>query len=530
MERFTEAEGDHTARLIHDPAHGGRELPATPQASAYGWYALAVLVLVYALNFIDRQMLTILAVDIKRDLAISDSQFGFLYGTAFGVFYAVFGIPLGKLADRWSRTGLLALGLATWSTMTALCGLALNFWQLGLARIGVGVGEATAGPTAYSLLSDYFPPRRRATAVAVFSTGIYLGGGVALSIGTGIAGAWNRAFAGGAAPLGLAGWQAAFLAIGLPGLVLALWVRTLREPVRGCFEATPSAAIPPAREAFAAFARDLGTIVPPFTVFAAARRGGRALFGNLALLALVVGCVVLASDRLGDPVQWAALGTGVYAVSSWIIALRQDDPDAFAHIWGAPAVVGLNVGYGLITMLSYAMSAFGPLYAIQAYGASPAQVALFVGGGAAAGGALGAIAGGMLGDRIAGPGRNSRRILLIMVAGTLALIPFGAMLIVNSLTMLYITVFPMWFLLSAAIGNGSGAIVNIVPARVRATATASFFLGSTILGLAMGPYMAGRLSVELGSLRLGLACMALVLPVALVALAFSWRDLARRKV
>lgn len=537
MERFTEAEGDNTARLIHTqcPAQGTHaaldppHVPAT-KAGAYGWYALVVLVLVYALNFIDRQMLTILAVDIKRDLAISDSEFGFLYGTAFGVFYAVFGIPLGKLADRWSRIKLLTLGLAMWSTMTALCGLALNFWQLGLARIGVGVGEATAGPTAYSLLSDYFPPRRRATAVAIFSTGIYLGGGVALSLGTALAGAWNHAFAPGTAPLGLAGWQAAFLAVGLPGLLLALWVRTLREPVRGRFEDKPSAAIPPAREAFAAFATDLGSIVPPFTLLAAARRGPRALAGNLALLAVVAGAVLALSTTLGDPVQWAALGTGVYAVGSWVVALRHSDADAFAQIWGAPAVVGLNLGYGLITMLSYAMSAFGPLYAIQAYGASPTQVALFVGGGAAAGGATGAIAGGMLGDRIAGPGRNSRRVLLIIAAACLAMVPFGLMLITDSLAMLYGTVFPMWFLLSAAIGNGSGTIVNIVPARVRATATASFFLGSTILGLALGPYMAGRLSIGLGSLRLGLACMALVIPLAVLALLWSWRDLARRKV
>ncbi|WP_226018179.1 MFS transporter [Novosphingobium sp. FKTRR1] len=531
MERFTEAEGDNTARLTRIAAPVASTAGTTPGVSnAYGWYALAVLVLVYALNFIDRQMLTILAVDIKRDLAISDSQFGFLYGTAFGVFYAVFGIPLGKLADRWSRTGLLALGLATWSAMTMMCGMALNFWQLGVARIGVGVGEATAGPTAYSLLSDYFPPRRRATAVAIFSTGIYLGGGVALSLGTALAGAWNHAFAPGTAPLGLAGWQAAFLAVGAPGLLLALWVRTLREPVRGRFEASPSAAIPPAREAFAAFARDLGSIVPPFTLASAARRGPRALFGNVALLALVAGAVALLSTLLGDPVQWMALGIGVYAVASWVIALRGDDPDAFSEIWGAPAVVGLNVGYGLITMLSYAMSAFGPLYVIQAYGASPAQVALFVGGGAAAGGALGAIFGGMLGDRIAGPGHNARRVLLIMGAATLALIPFGLLLITDSLAILYLTIFPLWFLLSAAIGNGSGTIVNIVPARVRATATASLFLGSTIIGLALGPYMAGRLSIALGSQRLGLGCMALVIPLALIALYISWRDLVRRKV
>jgi MFS family permease len=199
----------------------------------YSWYALFVLVIVYVINFVDRQLLTILAVDIKHDLDITDAQFGFLYGTAFGVFYALFGIPLGKLADRVSRTWLLATGLTLWSTMTALSGLSRNFWQLGAARIGVGVGEATAGPCSYSLLSDYFPANRRATAIAIFSSGIYMGGGLSLYIGTTIAGGWNASFPEGARPFGLAGWQAAFLAVGLPGLLMALGAGAQAE-ARNC--------------------------------------------------------------------------------------------------------------------------------------------------------------------------------------------------------------------------------------------------------------------------------------------------------
>jgi MFS family permease len=135
--------------------------------SPYAWYVLAILFLVYVLNFIDRQILAILAEDIKRDLDLTDADIGFLFGTAFGVFYALFGIPLGRLADSWHRVRLMSIGLALWSAMTALSGFARSGLTLSGARIGVGIGEATASPAAYSLISDWFPPRLRATALAI---------------------------------------------------------------------------------------------------------------------------------------------------------------------------------------------------------------------------------------------------------------------------------------------------------------------------------------------------------------------------
>jgi MFS family permease len=211
-----------------------------PEASGYSWYVLSVLVVVYILNFIDRQIVSILAVDIKADLGLTDSEMGFLGGAAFAVFYALFGIPLGRLADNWGRVKLLSIGLALWSIMTALSGFSRNPVQLTLARMGVGVGEATASPTAYSLISDYFPKRQRATALAIYSSGLYIGGGVSLFIGALTVKAWNEAYPAGG-PMGLVGWQAAFLAVGIPGLLVALWVSTLREPVRGVMDglATP---------------------------------------------------------------------------------------------------------------------------------------------------------------------------------------------------------------------------------------------------------------------------------------------------
>src|SRR5215470_9872830 len=147
------------------------ELHRPPAAGAaggrYPQYVLAVLVLVYVFNFLDRQILSILAERIKADLQLSDAQIGFLYGTAFAVFYALFGLPLGRLADLWTRTRLIAIGLSFWSLMTASSALARNFLQLSVARIGVGVGEASASPAAFSILSDYFPPAKRASVLAL---------------------------------------------------------------------------------------------------------------------------------------------------------------------------------------------------------------------------------------------------------------------------------------------------------------------------------------------------------------------------
>ena len=186
----------------------------------YSQYVLGVLLAVYIFNFVDRQILAILAQSIKTDLGLTDTQIGLLSGLAFGIFYATLGIPIARLADRHSRVNIISICLAIWSAMTALSGLAGNFWQLLLARIGVGIGEAGGSPPSHSLIADYFPVNERATALGIYAIGIPVG----ILFGN-LAGGWiNEYF----------GWRNAFLVVGIPGVLLAIIMKlTVKEPPRG---------------------------------------------------------------------------------------------------------------------------------------------------------------------------------------------------------------------------------------------------------------------------------------------------------
>ncbi|MFN2259940.1 MAG: MFS transporter, partial [Parasphingopyxis sp.] len=373
------------AETAPEPGVEVRVEPADEKTPAYSWYVLSILILVYILNFVDRQILSILAEDIKADLNLTDGDIGFLYGTAFGVFYALFGIPLGRLADNWHRVRLMTLGLALWSTMTALSGLAKNGMMLAGARIGVGVGEATASPSAYSLISDWFPKKRRALALALYSSGLYLGGGLSLGIGGLIVENWNEAYPlREMAPLGLAGWQAAFMAVGLPGLLVAAWVFTLREPIRGQSEGIET---PPHPAPFRDFARGLIAIIPPLTVIGAALQSRRVLAANLIAGAVVIGIVWLMVAVIGEPwTQWVAIGIGVYAVFSWAYQLKINDPPAFALIIGTPAFLLAIFAFGLNAFLSYSVSFWAAPYALRTFPVSESEVGWIIGSvGASAG-------------------------------------------------------------------------------------------------------------------------------------------------
>jgi len=221
----------HTASSeVQPPASDGHDVYPSER---YAWYVVGVLTLAYVFSFIDRQILTLLVGPIKRDLAISDTQMSLLMGLSFAVFYTLFGIPLGRLADSRSRRVIVTVGITFWSLATAGCGIAKRYWQLAAMRMGVGVGEASLSPAAYSLIADYFRPEKRATAISVYSMGIYLGAGLATILG----GLVVRFAAGrDAFQLPLVGatrpWQMVFFIVGLPGLLVALLLSTVREPSR----------------------------------------------------------------------------------------------------------------------------------------------------------------------------------------------------------------------------------------------------------------------------------------------------------
>lgn len=220
-----------TQRSKHDfPIQAdGLNYPGALQA----WSTVAILFLAYTLSFIDRQIITLLVGPIRADLGLSDFQFSLLHGFAFAIFFAVLGLPVGRLADRFSRRVIIAAGIATWSFMTALCGLAKDFPQLFLARMGVGVGEATLSPSTYSMLSDAFPPHKLTRAIAVFSTGGTLGTGLAMIIGGAVIQLVTDAQSIELPIIGeLRPWQASFLIVGIPGLVVAGMMFLIPEPRR----------------------------------------------------------------------------------------------------------------------------------------------------------------------------------------------------------------------------------------------------------------------------------------------------------
>jgi MFS family permease len=331
-----------------------------PPSRAYSRYVLAVLFVVYVFNFVDRQILGILIGPIQQELAVSDTAMGLLSGFSFALFYTLAGIPIARLSDRGSRRAVIAVSLTLWSAMTALTGLAQGFWQLLLARIGVGVGEAGGSPPSHSLLSDYFAPERRATALALYANGVYVGAGLAYLLGGWVVTHFD--------------WRVAYFAVGLAGLPLAVLVATtVRELPRGLWEAraaaAPRAPAPPPR--FAAAVREIFAKRSFGWLVAAACFQSIAGYGILnwgaEFLARVHGLSRLEIGTWMGPTILVGGCVGV-TFGGWLAdRLGARDPRWFLRLPAVVAVAGLPFAVLFLLLPSpvAALACFVPYYAIS---------------------------------------------------------------------------------------------------------------------------------------------------------------------
>ena len=515
------------------------------RSNVYRSYVLALLAVMMAFNFLDRQVVTIVAPYLKEDMGISDAQIGLLFGTAFALFYAVFGLPLAKLADGWSRVKTISLGLTFWSMMTAISGMASNFGQLGAARVGVGIGEASASPAAYSLLQDYFPKAMRATVLAIYSAGIYVGAGAALVFGGEVIKYWEAHYTDATAPFGLAGWQATYLAFGIPGLILALLViTTVREPVRGEIDGLPTPGDP---APFKSVLREFAAMLPPWNWqgFVRDAPDRRPLMNNLALLvglAIAATLTIHFTDGLLKPekraivgmigtvaittnmVQWIAIAVGVYCSVSWMQTIRLRDQPTFALIANR-GFIGLTLVGGFMSYISYGLSPFLFLYAKTEFGVG-AEAGLTLGTITAIAGGLGASFGGIAGDfwKRYSP---SGRMLVMCVAALGSAVTIMLAYTANSLDAFYWLMGANLFLHIMWLGPCAATIQDLVLPRMRGTATAVFFLGTTIVGLGLGPYITGLISDVSNDLRLAMLCSIIVMPIIFVLLFVAIRTVPK---
>lgn len=378
---------------------------------AYRTYVLMVLTLVYSFNFIDRQLISILQESIKAELLLSDTQLGLLTGFAFALFYVSAGVPIARWADRGNRRNIISLAVGVWSFMTAISGACMNYTQLLLARIGVGVGEAGGSPPAHSMISDIFPPESRATAMSTYSLGINIG----IMFGFFLGGILNEVL----------GWRWAFVLVGAPGILLAIWIRmTVAEPLRGWSEqaAVEETAVP------------LKDVV-------------KRIYANLAL----------------------------------------------RNLFFASALNSL-VGYGLVNWTA-------PFY-IRSHGMGTAELGIWLAIGAGIFGGVGTFLAGYYADKL---GKIDRRwYLLLPGIAVLAMVPFcvAFLLAENTTAALSINLIPS-LLSTCYIGPCLALTHGMVEPRMRATASALYFLVINIIGLGLGPTLIGALSdylaPELGS-------------------------------
>jgi MFS family permease len=496
---------------------------------------LALVALTNLMSLLDRNILAILAPSIRADLNIGGSELGMLYGTVFALFYALFSLPLGRLADGWVRHKLLSLAIGVWSFATGLAAFANGFALLCVSRLGVGIGEGATAPAGTSLMYDYFPQHRRGLVMAVLAAAIAIGLGASSVIGGVAADWWDSRYRGGGAPLELAGWQFAFAVACLPGFILAVLLWRMHEPVRGAMDGILSRPDP---HPFRASAGVLAAVLPGINWWSLWRRGAgigdwAVNAGGLVLILagmsfavnwtesfaarpdLDLGGVLVSPHAL----QWGVVGFGLYVTLNLLQSLRLSDRPVFAVLAQTPSVVLAMAIASLQMMINYGVMGFTPSFIMQNYGASLTDTALIFGTLAGAIGIIGPMVSGPLSDRLNIRFGNRGRISITLVS--LGLSPLVAFWVYNApdTTNFYIRFLLYGLILTMWLPPLYATLYDLVLPRMRGITASTYTIVSTILGLGIGPYAVGMVSdARADDLSFAILSVNVVAPVIVVLL------------
>jgi MFS transporter, Spinster family, sphingosine-1-phosphate transporter len=508
-------------------------------------YALALVALTQAMSLLDRQILAILAPAIKADLKIGDAEMGLLFGTVFALFYALFSLPLGRLADGWTRTKLLSICVVFWSASTALAGFASSFGMLALSRLGVGIGEAAAQPAGYSLAYDYWPKHRRGFVMAVMASAVALGIGGSLILGGVAAGWWDQTWGlspdkSAMAPFGLKGWQFAFLVASAPGLLLAAFLWFLREPERGTMDGIPTPVDP---HPFRASAQVLGSVVPGFNWLSLRRfkvhgsiwRDNLLWLGGIVIA--MIALIMLTShfsprppSDFGDVkisphvLQWTVIGFGLFVLVNFMQNMKVTDAQAHRVITRSPTLIMAFAVGSLQSIINYGMMAFNPSFIMKQYDQSMGEAALQFGFVAAGMGIFGPLIWGPLSDKL---NRNfpgaGRAWVGLFAMGVSPIMSFWVYFAPDA-TNFYLRFVPYSLVLTGWLPPLYAIIYDQVLPRMRGITTSVYLLSMTIIGLGIGPYLVGMISDATGELRTAMLCVnAAAIPIVVLMLLIAKR-------
>ena len=510
---------------------------AQPRVGFYPWYVVIVLTFAFTVAFIDRQILSLLVQPIRRDLGISDTQISLLAGFAFAVFYSILGVPIARLADRRSRRAIISVGVFLWSLMTAACGLAKSFAGLFVARVGVGVGEATLSPAAYSMIADYFPPQKLARAIAVYAMGLYLGAGLAMIAGSAVVRLVADA---GPVTLPLLGtlfpWQLTFFAVALPGILVLAGMATVREPQRRDHLAEPSSQALSAESASAERQTEGTGASETLSDLEAARnvaatlgpsRGAGAKAGKVVPQPMPSSKVVPVAEVVD-----ASRGSVEHLGKARIKAVPLAEVVAFFRR-NLRFVIAHFAGFGLLGTVITAYMVWTPEFLRRSYGLEIADAGLIYGLILLVFGASGPYAGGWLSTWLVAKGFRDGEMRTAVIGG-LAMTPLAVLtpLAPDPLTAI-VLLSAATFALSFPQAFPPTLLQLMAPNRLRAQVTAIFMLVSVLTAYTIGPALVALLNDYVfrddAALRYSLALVSAVLtPAGAACLMFGMKPFRER--